>query len=274
MKKILPLAIAASICAVGGSTGASAETALERLETRNVLSVCADPYIYPYSSSSAHPPGFDIEIIQKVAERNGLGLEYVWVDTGSRGGLGRALRNSIVKGRCAVFTGIAVDDDQIEELAEKGLEFTDPYIGLGYLLVTKDPAAGYSGIEDFKDTKIGVSMATPIDAWLFDEGYSRELYRGNRRVMKGLAEGDIEVAFVWATTVSTAIKEFPDQAFAVVEGFDPRPGMRWNLAFAVPKEAAALKQMINKTIAHLIGEGEAADIVEGYGLPYYEPFND
>lgn len=274
MKKMLSLALAASVFAVGGSTGASAETALERLEKRNILSVCADPYIYPYSSSSAHPPGFDIEIIQKVAERNGLGLEYVWVDTGSRGGLGRALRNSIVKGQCAVFTGIAVDDDQIDELAEKGLEFTDPYIGLGYLLVTKDSAAGFSGIEDFKDTKIGVSMATPVDAWLFDEGYPRELYRGTRRVMKGLAEGEVDVAFVWATAVSTAIKEFPDRIFTVVEGYDPQPGMRWNLAFAVPTEAAGLRQMINETIAHLIGEGEAARIVEGYGLPYYEPFDD
>jgi ABC-type amino acid transport substrate-binding protein len=274
VKKILPLAITAMTFVVAGPTVASAETALERLESRKILSVCADPYIYPYSSASSHPPGFDIEIIQQVAERNGLDLEYVWVDTGTRGGLGRALRNSIVKGQCAVFTGIAVDDDQIDELAEKNLVFTDPYLGLGYLLVVKDSAEGLTGLDDFKDTKVGVSMATPIDAWLFDEGYPRELYRGNRRVMKGLAEGEIKAALVWMTTVSTAIKEFPDQTFAIVQGYDPQPGMRWNLAFAVPKDAPELKQMIDETIAQLISEGEAAKIVEGYGLPYYKPFND
>ena len=274
MKKFLPLGIAALGFAVAGSTAALAEMALERLETRNILSVCADPYTYPYSSSSTHPPGFDIEIIQQVAERNGLDIDYVWVDTGTRGGLGRALRNSIVKGQCAVFTGIAIDDDQIDELDEKNLVFTDPYIGLGYLLVMRDSAEGYAGLDDFKDTKIGVSMATPIDAWLFDEGYPRELYRGNRRVMKGLVDGEIEVALVWATTVSTAAREFPDQTFAIVEGYDPQPGMRWDLAFAIPKGATELRKMIDDTIAALIQEGKAAEIVEGYGLPYYEPFND
>ncbi len=69
VKKILPLAIMAMAFVVAGSMGASAESAMERLEERNILSVCADPYIYPYSSASSHPPGFDIEIIQKVAER-------------------------------------------------------------------------------------------------------------------------------------------------------------------------------------------------------------
>jgi len=274
VKNFLPLAITAMAVVVTGSTVASAETALERLETRNILSVCADPYTYPYSSASSHPPGFDIEIIRQVAERNDLGLDFVWVDTGTRGGLGRALRNSIVKGQCAVFTGIAVDDDQIDELDEKNLMFTDPYIGLGYVLVTKDSAEGYSGIDDFKDTKIGVSMATPIDAWLFDEGYPRELYRGNRRVMKGLAEGEVKAALVWATTVSTSIEEFPDQTFAIVEGYGPQPGMRWNLAFAVPKGADKLKKMIDDTIAEIISDGKAAEIVESYGLPYFEPFND
>lgn len=274
MKNFPPLAIAAMVMAVAGSTVASAETALERLETRNILSVCADPYIYPYSSASSHPPGFDIEIIQKVAERNGLDLEYVWVDTGTRGGLGRALRNSIVKGQCAVFTGIAIDDDQIDELDEKNLMFTEPYMGLGYLLVVKDSAEGLTGLDDFKDTKVGVSMATPIDAWLFDEGRPRELYRGNRRVMKGLADGEVEAALVWMTTVSTAIKEFPDQTFAIVDGYDPQLGMRWNLAFAVPKEAPELKKMIDDTIAQIVSDGQAAEIVEGYGLPYFKPFND
>jgi len=267
---------AAAICALAlAAPGvALAENALERLENRGILTVCADPYVYPYSSSSAHPPGFDIDIVQRIAEQNSLDLEYVWVDTGTRGGLGRALRNSISKGQCVIFTGIAIDEDQVEELEEKNLVFSRPYMGVGYVLVTNSPDLKVVRLEELKGTKIGVSMATPMDAWLFDQGYERELYLGNRRAMKGMAEGEITVAMVWMTAVTVARKEFPDQNFHIIDSYQPQPGMRWNLGFALPKGADKVKSMVDDAIAALQADGGMKEIVEKYGLPYFPPFDD
>ena len=66
-----------------------------------VMSICADPYIYP-SSSRGYPPGYDIEILEAIARTGGYRSDRFWVNSGTIGGLGRALRNSIAGGYCDV----------------------------------------------------------------------------------------------------------------------------------------------------------------------------
>ena len=51
-------------------------------------------------------------------------------------------------------------------------------------------------------------MSTPIDDLLFTRKIPRELYLDNRRIMKGMAEGEINAALVWATAVSVAYENF------------------------------------------------------------------
>src|SRR5215468_306040 len=80
---------------VGGSVGAP-------------LVVCADAYSFPASMKDADPPGYDVEIIRAVAKLAGFQVEYVWADTGTRGGLGRALRGSIVQKKCNLFIGLGM----------------------------------------------------------------------------------------------------------------------------------------------------------------------
>ncbi|PYN15703.1 MAG: hypothetical protein DME06_02730, partial [Candidatus Rokuibacteriota bacterium] len=92
MTRIVLLWVAAAVLVVVDAT-AHAETpdALSRAKERGVLTACLDPYNYPFSSSSSEPPGFDVEIVRAVAQRAGLRALYFWADTGTRGGLGRAL---------------------------------------------------------------------------------------------------------------------------------------------------------------------------------------
>ena len=61
------------------------------------LVVCADAYSFPASMKDSDPPGYDVEIIRAVAKLAAVPVEYVWPGTGTRGGLGRALRNSILQ---------------------------------------------------------------------------------------------------------------------------------------------------------------------------------
>ncbi len=248
--------------------------AVERFNTRGVLSVCHDPFIYPYSSQSTQPPGFDVDIARRIAELKGFDVEQVWVDTGTRGGLGRALRNSIAKGQCAVFTGIAIDDEQRGELAEKGLVFSDPYLGAAYVLVAQGEAANAESLDDLKDTRIGVAMATAVDGFLFNNGYERGLYLGNRRVARGMVEGEIDAALIFVTSLASARREYPDHEFKVIEGFSAPTDLRWNIAFAIRDDAPTVIEVINDGIAELIESGEMAEIVGAYGIPYTAPFEE
>lgn len=266
---MLSAAFAAALAAC--AAGAAQANAVDRFAQRGVLSVCHDPFIYPYSSQSVQPPGFDVDIVRRIAEMNGVELEQVWVDTGTRGGLGRALRNSIVRGQCAVFTGIALDDDQIRELAEKDLVASAPYMGAGYLLVAQGEAAEARSLDDLKDVKIGVAMATAVDGYLFNNGYERGLFLGNRRVARGMVEGEVDAALIFVTSLAAARREYPDHEFTVIDGFSAPAELAWNIAFAVRGDAPEIIDVVNSSLAELIASGEMARIVESYGIPYMPP---
>lgn len=248
----------------------AAETSGQTRE-KGVITVCADPYIYP-ASAQGYPPGYDIEIIRKIAEDGGYRVKHVWVDTGTRGGLGKAIRNSIAKGLCDVFVGIGVNDLNIDELAEKDLVFTDPYLGLAFILVVQGQAANASTLDDLKDIKIGVPMSTPVDGYLFDNDYKREIYLGNRRVMRGMVNGEIDAALIWSPNLAKAKKEFPDNEFLVAAGWKPHPDLRWNVAMVVPAAQTDLMQYLNDSIHSLTESGDMRKIVERYGAPYFSPF--
>ncbi len=248
----------------------AAETSSQTRE-KGVITVCADPYIYP-ASAQGYPPGYDIEIIRKIAEDGGYRVKHVWVDTGTRGGLGKAIRNSIAKGLCDVFVGIGVNDLNIDELAEKDLVFTDPYLGLAFILVVQGQAANASTLDDLKDIKIGVPMSTPVDGYLFDNDYKREIYLGNRRVMRGMINGEIDAALIWSPNLAKAKKEFPDNEFLVAAGWKPHPDLRWNVAMVVPAAQTELKQYLNDSILSLTESGDMQRIVERYGALYFPPF--
>ena len=148
-------------------------------------------------------------------------------------------------------------------------------MGLGYVLVVQGSARDVTTLEQVRGKhKVGVSMTTPMDAYLFDNEIDRELYNGNRRVLRGMVEGEVDAAMVFSTVIARARKNHPDATFKVAGGFKPMPGLRWNLAIAIPDKEQALKQFVDESIARMLENGQIKDIVEGYGMPFYPPFND
>jgi ABC-type amino acid transport substrate-binding protein len=246
---------------------------LQRSKAKGRLIACSDPYDWPYSSQSADPPGFDIEIIRAIAKRGGMRLEMYWADTGTRGGLGRAFRNSILAKRCDVFVGLSDNGD--DDLLPKKLVFSDPYMGLGYVLVVQGKADAVKSVAELKQAnlKVGVPMSTPIDDYMFTNQIPRELYLDNRRIMQGMAKGEVDVSMVWASAIAVAKNEFPDAKFHMVDGYVPVEGQRFNMKFAVRKDDQSLLNFINEGIKDLLVNGRIQKIVESYGLPFYAPFS-
>lgn len=277
MKGSLLLSLAATALA-GGSLAvgtALAGPAMDKVESRGTLSVCADPYIFPASEANAQPPGYDIEIISAVAEKNGWSTSIVWTDTGTRGGLGRALRTSIAEGACEVFVGIGVSPNSEDELEEKNLQFTRPYLGVGYVLVVQGPASDASSLKEVVERKIevGVPMSTPIDAYLFDNNYERELYNGNKRLVEGLVQDEINAAMLWSTYIPEARRTHPEHEFTVAPGFEPTEDLKWDYAMVVPGGEPELMDKINGALTDLLADGTITDIVESYGVPFFTPSN-
>lgn len=246
---------------------------LERSKASGKLVACADPYDFPYAAQNTNPPGFDVEILQELAKLGGMQLEMYWADTGTRGGMSRALRNSMMKGRCDIFAGVA--DNGEDDILMGKLGFSNAYLGLGYILVVQNKAKDMKTIEEIAAAKltIGVPMSTPIDAWLFDHGIAREIYPDNPRIMRGMANGEVDAALVWATVLTTAKKKYPDAAFDMVKGYVPPQGQRWNMKYLVRKRDASLTKFVNDGIQTLLDNGKIKEIVERYGVPFYPPFS-
>lgn len=257
------------------ASSALAEDSLERIRERGVLTVCADPYNWPHSSSTDFPRGFDVEIFERIGSAHGLRTDVYWSDTGTRGGLGRAMRNSISKGRCDVFAGIAIIPDTVDELQEKDLVFSEPYLGLAYVPVL---APGFGEVRTIEDVaakaEIGVAMSTAMDGYLIDNGIERELYLGNRRVLDGLAAGEIRAAFVWGPAIAAERRRNKNASFELVDGFDPPKALRWNVAAAIPGDQPNLIEFVNGELRRVLADGTADEVIEVYDFPYYRPFSE
>lgn len=243
----------------------------ERSKAKKKLLGCGDPYSWPYSQQSYGDPGFDVRILTEIAKNAGLEVEMFWVDTGTRGGTGRAFRNSILKKRCDIFVGMS--DNGEEDFLPEELAFTKPYMSLGYVMIVQGPAEGtIKSLEDAKQNniKVGVPMSTPIDDYLFTNQVPRELYLNNRRLMQGMSKGEINVGIVWSTTIAVARKDFPESKFHMVDGYKPKPEHQHNSAFVVRRGDKSMMEFLNKGIDQLVASGKIKPIIESYGMPYYE----
>ncbi len=283
MRKIRSLMVALAVVAAGLALGdvraaddsvadEDSKDTLIRSKAKGLITACADPYDYPYALQNGDPPGFDVEILRSIAKRAGMRVDLFWVSTASRGGTSRAFRSSILAKRCDVFLGLSDNGD--DDMLMHKMVFTRPYIGMGYVLVTQGKAKGLTTLEQVKSAgfKVGVAMATPMDDYLFTHDIPRDLYLDNRRMMGGLAKGEIEAGMMWSTGLGVARIDFPKAEFQMAEGFVPAEGLRYNGNWAVRKEDKAFLQFLNEGIDALLSNGRIKELVESYGVPFYPPF--
>lgn len=274
--KIAGLSVALLFCVSTARAQSDVEEptdALAKAKAKGKLVACSDPYNYPYAVQNSDPPGFDVEIVREIAKLGGMSLEMFWANTASRGGTSRAFRNSILKKACDVFVGMSDNGD--DDMLMGQLVFSKPYLGVGYVLVVQGRAESSKSLEDLKQAKVkvGVAMSTPADDFLFSNGIGRELYLDNRRIMQGMAKGEVDASMVWATAVAVARKEHAGAKFHMIEGYVPVEGQRWNLNFIVRKQDKSLVEFINNGVETLLSNGKIKQIVEAYEVPFYPPFS-
>ena len=248
---------------------------MERAKGTGTLRVCADPYNLPASGSNAEPPGYDIDILREVARRNDMRLEMVWADTGTRGGLSRAFRNSISKGKCDVFAGFPLDPDTAEKIAEFKLAYTKPYIGQGFVVVVQGSVADAKSLEDLvqRKTVMGVNIGSPSQSYTTEHNIPRSLHYLSHQLFKALESNEVEAAFVWSPQLYNAKRDAPKGTFKPIPGFVPDPELRWNLGMVVPAGETAMREFLDRELTAMVASGDIRKIVERYGIPHFDPFN-
>lgn len=233
------------------------------------LKVCMAEDNAPFSSSAGG--GVDPLVTAELGRRLDRPVRIEWVQIPARGGLGKALNQTVRKGRCEVFAGVPTDGEEGESLAERQLVASDTYLTVGYVLV-RAPGSLIAGRKDLSGARIGAVTATPADLFLFREHLTRQPYGNNASLLRAVQTGDVDAAIVWGPALARLVADgntlWPG---AVVPDIRFDDDMLAHLTLVLPADQTELKKDINQALAAMRAEGAIARAGAQYGLPSTGP---
>ncbi|MGG0656952.1 transporter substrate-binding domain-containing protein [Rummeliibacillus pycnus] len=155
------------------NTEATSGDVWKRIQDKGVLRVGFEGTYPPfnYQDDSGELTGFDVDISKEIASRLGVKVEFItskWA--GLIGGLNADKFDTII-------AQMTVTDER-----KKSVDFTDPYIVTGAVIVTHNDTNNIKTLEDLKGKKVGAAAGTSFadlakqakgaDVKLYDGGFS------------------------------------------------------------------------------------------------------
>lgn len=134
--------------------GKGKQTAMERLDETKVMKVAFEGTYPPfnYMDDNNEFAGFDVDISNELAKRLDVEAEFIatkW--DGLIGGL-KADKFDIVIGQ------MTVTEDR-----KKSVDFTDPYVITGSVLITREDTTDITELDDIKGKKVGTGGGTTFE---------------------------------------------------------------------------------------------------------------
>ena len=287
MKYYVTLCIALLLLPILMLHTANADSTLDEIRAKGLLTVCMDVRNLPYSNANPELPGLYVEIAHLLAEELGVKLELHWLNT-----LRDSLLADMIRGHCDCVIGVPIEERAMSEAIElgKNVDFSQPIYGTGYVLVKlKSNQASPKRLADIKLETIGTEAGSIASDVLRQMGYSRRVYRSQIAVLDALKKGQIAYGYVWANIGWLIEKgsriqrpEQTDTAYPeleIVEGFVPETRLRWNIAIAFIKDKPTRKtrefqNLVNTIIEQKWSSEKLKELSEEYYLPYFAPFQE
>ena len=184
-------------CSFGGKD--NDKSVLNRMEKSNVLNVAFEGTYPPFNflDDNDEFQGFDVDISNEIAERLGVKANFIatkW--DGLIGGL-KADKFDIIIGQMTVT-----------EERKKSVDFTDPYVITGSVLVTREDTNDITKLEDIKGKKVGVGGGTTFEEVANSvEGADVKLYKAVSDYIQDLTNERLDVIINDQLLISYNIKE-------------------------------------------------------------------
>ena len=251
--------------------------ALTRVKTMETIIACADGWFWPFSRTARNnePPGVEIELLNAIAGKRGWTVEMMWVNMVTRfgpGAPGGAYDMGINAGRCDLVMGLTISGDD-HHMRPNRLDFTEPFMSTGFVLVTQGPAKKAKSLDDIKglNLKVGLPAFSPMSEYAAEHDIPHETFFQNYQVIDALVRREVDAAMIWSGAISQAMLTRPEAEFEMAKGYVPIPEMRWNSAWVVKSREVDFKKFIDEEFAEMLKTGEIKRIVERYGMPFYPP---
>jgi ABC-type amino acid transport substrate-binding protein len=231
------------------------------------LKICLDGDDAPFSSVETPSAGVHVELAQALAERLQRLPALVWVQVPNRGGLGRALRQTLVAGTCDVYLGIPQGPDMARELAERRLIVSQPYLGLGYVFAAASGRSVPDAAALRAARRIGVVTATPADLHLHRLKLPRVPYASSAALIAALRAGEMDLALLW----SSALAGEGGRGLVRAPAPPDDPELRTGLTMALRAADSALAAEVSSALDALRADGRIDAITARHGLPRIAP---
>jgi quinoprotein dehydrogenase-associated probable ABC transporter substrate-binding protein len=252
------LAYVAECCAViaivalatpQGQGGGAAEESFELVDP-NVLRVCADPNLLPYSNEKGE--GFENKLAELFAAKLGKKLAYTFYPQATG-----FVRMTLGSHRCDVIMGYPQGDEMVQN--------TNPYYQTAYALVTRrgSPLEGVEALGDprLQDKRIGIVAGTPPATYLVAHGLMAKAkpYRlvidtrvdsSAAAMMNDLASGEIDAGVLWGPMAGYyASRANPPMHTELLLKDTGGPHLVYRITMGVRPSDQNWKRQLNKLIA-------------------------
>ena len=232
------------------------------------FTVCVNDDNPPFSSSTKKESNVDIQVLELIAQKISKKLKIEWVTVSNRGGLGKALRTSIGQGLCDAFVGLPTDNAFSEDLKEKNLIISIPYLKVGYFLIFKKQLSIEKNKFD-SSKKIGTVTRTSGDFFIH-RNFSQNRYPHNTygELINSLNRGAIDYALVWSPAIADYLEKIPLEQYYVLDYEPNNVTMNMSFGIAVKSNQSTLMKKINLAIESLLKDGSLNLIVNQSKLPF------
>jgi polar amino acid transport system substrate-binding protein len=230
-----------------GGTSADVETLEE-----GVLLVGTDTPYPPFEIGQADSPdftGYDIEILNAMAEEMGLEVEYQ--DTSF---------DTIFRDVAAGKFDTEAAASSITDGRERTVDFTNPYYQTKGALVVAEGETEIASTDDLADTIVGAQDATTLETYANDNFDASEVrgFPEGPDAINAVRTGQVDAAFIDAPVAQDALDKQGGIEIAEEVGIDEFFG------YAVAQGNTSLLDAMNEALQTVKDDGTLAELYEKY----------
>ncbi len=205
---------------------------------------------FEYVDEEGNITGFDIDLMEAIAEE--AGFEFEFVNTRWDG-----IFVALASGEFDAVISAATITEEREEM----VDFSDPYFNAGQRIAVRADETEIEGPEDLAGKRVSVQLGTTGDIWLTDETDAEVVrYDENTLAFQALANGDVDAAVADGPTAADIIQANPEMNLRLVEGVYTEE----QYGIAVNPDRQDLLAAINEGLAAVEASGRYDEIYDKY----------
>jgi polar amino acid transport system substrate-binding protein len=233
--------------------------ALEDIQRRGVISLCAAPNALPFASKRGERRGYQIELAQALAERLGVRLQVEWV----------LLAFQYGRVDCDIVMDAIADPEAQSEIR---LRLSEPYQRSGVALAVRPGNDGITGFDSLgQQRRVGVLQGSLAHMYLEQRGARTVPFGFEDDMLEALVGGELDAAAATPLSIGYYNLEHPAARLRLVYAYDAVPELSWDLAVGMRRSDRFLRKAIDQAVQAMLDDGTFERIYASYGIEHRPP---